>query len=141
MTTVLLVEDDPAAREGLELALRRLGYGVRCAVTGEAALDGLSGAAAVSLIRGVRAGMFEAETNRITQMLLKDDDLMVQKGLGWLLREAAKYNRQFAVPLLMKIRKKSPRLVLRTACETLPMKLRAEILGQTAKPLARAASK
>jgi two-component system, OmpR family, response regulator MtrA len=46
MTTVLLVEDDPAAREGLELALRRLGYGVRCAVTGEAALDGLSGAAA-----------------------------------------------------------------------------------------------
>lgn len=45
-TTVLLVEDDPAAREGLELALRRLGYGVRCAVTGEAALDGLSGAAA-----------------------------------------------------------------------------------------------
>ena len=46
MTTVLLVEDDPAAREGLELALRRLGYGVRCAVTGEAALDGLSGAPA-----------------------------------------------------------------------------------------------
>jgi DNA-binding response OmpR family regulator len=46
MTTVLLVEDDPAAREGLELALRRRGYGVRCAVTGEAALDGLSGAAA-----------------------------------------------------------------------------------------------
>ena len=44
--TVLLVEDDPAAREGLELALRRLGYGVRCVVTGEAALDGLSGAAA-----------------------------------------------------------------------------------------------
>jgi CheY-like chemotaxis protein len=27
MTTVLLVEDDPAARQGLELALRRLGYG------------------------------------------------------------------------------------------------------------------
>ena len=38
--------DDPAAREGLELALRRLGYRVRCAVTGEAALDGFSGAAA-----------------------------------------------------------------------------------------------
>ena len=41
MTTVLLVEDDPAARQGLELALRRLGYGVRAAATGEAALDGL----------------------------------------------------------------------------------------------------
>src|SRR5439155_26022760 len=37
MATVLLVEDDPAARQGLELALRRLGYGVRAAETGEAA--------------------------------------------------------------------------------------------------------
>jgi DNA-binding response OmpR family regulator len=41
MTTVLLVEDDPAARQGLDLALGRLGYGVRAAATGEAALDGL----------------------------------------------------------------------------------------------------
>ena len=41
MATVLLVEDDPAARQGLELALRRLGYGVRLAGTGEAALDGI----------------------------------------------------------------------------------------------------
>ena len=43
MTTVLLVEDDPAARQGLELALSRLGYGVRAAATGEAALDSLGG--------------------------------------------------------------------------------------------------
>jgi two-component system, OmpR family, response regulator MtrA len=41
MTTVLLVEDDPAARQGLELALSRLGYGVRAAATGEAALHDL----------------------------------------------------------------------------------------------------
>jgi DNA-binding response OmpR family regulator len=41
MTTVLLVEDDPAARQGLELALGRLGYGVRAAATGEAALHDL----------------------------------------------------------------------------------------------------
>jgi two-component system, OmpR family, response regulator MtrA len=40
MATVLLVEDDPAARQGLELALRRLGYEVRLAETGEAALGG-----------------------------------------------------------------------------------------------------
>jgi len=40
MATVLLVEDDPAARQGLALALRRLGYQVRLAGTGEAALDG-----------------------------------------------------------------------------------------------------
>jgi two-component system, OmpR family, response regulator MtrA len=41
MTTVLLVEDDPAARQGLELALRRLGYQVRPAGDGEAALEGI----------------------------------------------------------------------------------------------------
>ena len=42
MTEVLLVEDDPAARQGLELALRRLGYGVRPAGTGQAALDAVT---------------------------------------------------------------------------------------------------
>ena len=41
MAAVLLVEDDPAARQGLELALRRLGYEVLPAETGEAALDGM----------------------------------------------------------------------------------------------------
>jgi DNA-binding response OmpR family regulator len=45
MTTVLLVEDDPAARQGLELALLRLGYQVRPAGTGEAALNSISEAA------------------------------------------------------------------------------------------------
>lgn len=46
MATVLLVEDDPAARYGLELALRHLGYGVRAAETGEVALRDFRDAAA-----------------------------------------------------------------------------------------------
>jgi DNA-binding response OmpR family regulator len=46
MATVLLVEDDPAARQGLELALRRLGYGVLPAESGEAALRDVRGAGA-----------------------------------------------------------------------------------------------
>ena len=46
MATVLLVEDDPGARQGLELALRRLGYEVRSAETGEAALRDFRDAAA-----------------------------------------------------------------------------------------------
>ena len=41
MATVLLVEDDPGARQGLELALRRLGYHVRAVATGEVALDSI----------------------------------------------------------------------------------------------------
>ena len=98
-------------------------------------------AAAVSLIRGVRLKQFESETKQITALLLTDDDLMVQKGLGWLLRETAKYDPDFAVPLLMRIRKTAPRLVLRTGCETLPPASRAEILGQNPKTKSRATNR
>jgi 3-methyladenine DNA glycosylase AlkD len=87
-------------------------------------------AAAVSLIRGVRQKKFARETRFVTSALLADKDDMVQKGLGWLLREQAKYDRERAMPLLRSIRKKAPRLVLRTACETLPENLRVEILDQ-----------
>ena len=86
-------------------------------------------ASAVSLIRGVREKKFVRETKIVTAALLRDKDDMVQKGLGWLLREQAKYDRAHAVPLLRSIRAKAPRLVLRTACETLPENLRSEILG------------
>ena len=47
-------------------------------------------AAAVSLIHCTRQHKNFADIQRITEMLLGDDDDMVQKGLGWLLREAAK---------------------------------------------------
>ena len=85
-------------------------------------------AAAVALIRGVRQGLFAAETARVTSLLLDDEDVMVQKGLGWLLREAAKHQRAMAVHLLERIRFVAPRLVLRTACETLPAGERARLL-------------
>ena len=55
---------------------------------------------------------------------------MVQKGLGWLLRETAKADPKRTVPYLMKIRKKAPRLVLRTACETLPAATRRRVLRE-----------
>ena len=78
--------------------------------------------------------MFFPEVVRLSEMLLADDDDMVQKGLGWLLREAAKYNPKPAVPYLMKIRKRAPRLVLRTACETLPVAKQKQVLRQRTEP-------
>jgi len=86
-------------------------------------------AAAVALIRAIREQKCRAEVVKITSQLLGDIDDMVQKGLGWLLREAAKYDRERTLPLLMKIRTKAPRLVLRTACETLPVDLKKSILA------------
>ncbi|HVZ16474.1 MAG TPA: DNA alkylation repair protein [Terriglobales bacterium] len=85
-------------------------------------------AAAVALIRAIREQKCRPEVVKVTSMLLTDKDDMVQKGLGWLLREAAKYDREHTLPLLMKIRAKAPRMVLRTACETLPPNLKQQIL-------------
>ena len=86
-------------------------------------------AACVALIRGARVKMFFPQIVRLSNALLADQDDMVQKGLGWLLRETAKFDAKRTVPYLMKIRGRSPRLVLRTACETLPKTVRARILG------------
>ena len=49
-------------------------------------------AAAVSLIHSTRQHKNFEHIQRITEMLLPSDDDMVRKGLGWLLREAAKAN-------------------------------------------------
>jgi 3-methyladenine DNA glycosylase AlkD len=86
-------------------------------------------AACVALIRGSRAKMFFPEIIRLSDSLLADKEDMVQKGLGWLLRETAKFDSGRAIPYLMKIRDRAPRLVLRTACETLPNLSRARILS------------
>ncbi|HET8666659.1 MAG TPA: DNA alkylation repair protein [Terriglobales bacterium] len=88
-------------------------------------------AACVALLRGNRKQMFFDETARLTRMLLTDEDDIVLKGLGWLLRESAKYNREATVPFLLTIRDRAPRLVLRTACETLPPELKRDILFTT----------
>jgi len=91
-------------------------------------------AACVALIRGARAKMFFPEIKKLSDSLLTDEDDMVQKGLGWLLRETAKFDAKRTVPYLMKIRGRAPRLVLRTACETLPEAVRKRILtSQIAK--------
>ena len=87
-------------------------------------------AAAVSLIHSTRQHKNFGDIQRITELLLTSDDDMVQKGLGWLLREAAKANPDQTVKYLMTIRDRTPRLVLRTACETLPANTRQRVLGR-----------
>jgi 3-methyladenine DNA glycosylase AlkD len=86
-------------------------------------------AACVALIRGTRAKMFFPEIQKLSDSLLNDQDDMVKKGLGWLLRETAKFDAKRTVPYLMSIRGRAPRLVLRTACETLPADLKKMIMA------------
>jgi len=89
-------------------------------------------AACVALIRGTRRKMLFSEIKRLSDLLLSDQDDMVLKGLGWLLRETAKGDAKRTVPYLMSIRERAPRLVLRTACETLPASVRKKILAKPA---------
>jgi 3-methyladenine DNA glycosylase AlkD len=88
-------------------------------------------AACVALIRGARVKMFFPEITRLSDSLLADNDDMVQKGLGWLLRETAKFDAKRTIPYLMKIRASAPRLVLRTACETLTAGEKKKILARS----------
>jgi len=90
MATVLLVEDDPAARQGLELALRRLGYEVRLAETGEAALDGLGEATDVVVLDVMLPGVDGFEVCRrlrrgsdipVIMLTARGDDFDVVGGL------------------------------------------------------------
>jgi 3-methyladenine DNA glycosylase AlkD len=87
-------------------------------------------AACVALIRGARAKIFFPKIVKLSDSLLADEDDMVQKGLGWLLRETAKYDPRHTVPYLMRIRTHAPRLVLRTACETLPAADRKRVMSR-----------
>lgn len=86
-------------------------------------------AACVALIQGTRRRMFFPEITHLSDRLLSDNDDMVQKGLGWLLRETAKFDAKGTVPYLMSMRRRAPRLVLRTACETLPVSVRKQVLA------------
>src|SRR5215471_6927069 len=86
-------------------------------------------AAAVSLIHSTRQHKNFDHIRNVTELLLASRDDMVQKGLGWLLREAAKANPEQTVAYLLTIRDRTPRLVLRTACETLDSATRQRVLG------------
>ena len=79
-------------------------------------------AAAVALVKPVRKGMYFKQALQIAEELIQDKDEMVQKGVGWLLKEAGGKFPDETIKFLMKWRPKISRLVLRLACEKLPSK-------------------
>ena len=86
-------------------------------------------AAAVSLVPAARRGMYTQQTLRLSDRLLQDDDDMVQKAVGWLLKEAGQVRRQPVVSYLLRVRGRAPRLILRIACEKLPQRTRRRVLA------------
>ncbi len=81
-------------------------------------------AAAVTLILPARKGEFLDDVFEISDLLLEDEDDLVQKGYGWMLKEASKKHQQEVFEYVMKKKGGMPRTALRYAIEKMPADLR-----------------
>jgi 3-methyladenine DNA glycosylase AlkD len=81
-------------------------------------------AAAVSLVPIARKGGMLAEVFVIADRLMEDEDDMVRKGVGWLLKEASKEHPGEVRGYLLRWRARTSALVLRYASEKLPREKR-----------------
>ena len=88
----------------------------------------LKRAAAVSLIIPAKKGRFLTDILEITNQLLLDGNDMVQKGYGWLLKEASRRHQQEIFEYVVKNRKRMPRTALRYAVELMPKTLKYEAM-------------
>jgi len=81
-------------------------------------------AAAVTLILPARHGKFLPDIFEIADSLLSDKDDLVQKGYGWMLKEAGKAHQQEVFDYVMRHKKIMPRTALRYAIEKMPADLK-----------------
>ncbi|MBU2634037.1 MAG: DNA alkylation repair protein [Nanoarchaeota archaeon] len=92
-------------------------------------------AAAVSLIKPAKRGLFLKDVFKISNLMLQDRDDMVQKGVGWLLKETTNSkNRNKVVGFIEKNKFKMPRTMLRYSIEKLDEKTRKHILKSSRSP-------
>lgn len=85
-------------------------------------------ASAVTLILPARKGKFLEDIFEISDILLKDKDDLVQKGYGWMLKEASKSHQEEVYDYIMKRKGNMPRTALRYAIEKMPENLRKKAM-------------
>ena len=88
----------------------------------------LKRASAVSLIVPAKKGLFLSDALEICDMLLLDEDDMVQKGYGWLLKEESRKHQKEVFDYVVANRKVMPRTALRYAIELMPKELKTEAM-------------
>jgi len=86
-------------------------------------------AAAVSLIPSARHERFLKESFIVCDNLLIDEDDLVQKGYGWLLKEASKADEKKVISYLEKHYKQMPRTAFRYALEKINEKDKKRLMG------------
>mgnify|MGYP003766237215 CR=1 FL=1 len=85
-------------------------------------------AAAVSLIIPARKGLFLETIFDIADRLLLDEDDLVQKGYGWMLKSASEAHQEEVFQYVMKHKALMPRTALRYAIEKMPPELKAKAM-------------
>lgn len=85
-------------------------------------------AAAVTLIIPARKGMFLKDMFEIADILLLDEDDLVQKGYGWMLKAASESYQKEVFDFVMSRKSLMPRTALRYAIEKMPQELKAEAM-------------
>jgi 3-methyladenine DNA glycosylase AlkD len=85
-------------------------------------------ASAVSLILPARHGEFLVDVFEIADILLLDNDDLVQKGYGWMLKEASKVHTKEVFGYVMKHKEVMPRTALRYAIEKMPQEMRGKAM-------------
>ncbi len=85
-------------------------------------------AAAVSLVVSARRGKYLDESLSVADRLMPDEEDMVQKGVGWLLKEQGAHHPVKVADYLERWAGRTSRLVLRYASEKLPAERRREVL-------------
>lgn len=85
-------------------------------------------AAAVSLIVPARRGKFLNDIFEIADILLMDEDDMVQKGYGWMLKVAGQPHQKKVFEYVMKKKSVMPRTALRYAIEKMDQALKLKAM-------------
>ncbi len=88
----------------------------------------LKRASAVSFIVPAKRGLFLSDAFEICNTLLLDEDDLVQKGYGWLLKEESRKHQKEVFDYIVANRKVMPRTALRYAIELMPKKLKIEAM-------------
>jgi len=88
-------------------------------------------AAAVTLIIPAREGRFLQNIFQIADILLADQDDLVQKGYGWMLKAASQAHQTEVFEYVMRNKKAMPRTALRYAIEKMPEDLKKRAMEKT----------
>lgn len=84
--------------------------------------------AAVSLVVPAKKGLYLTDILEIAILLMEDEDDLVQKGNGWMLKEASRLHEEEVFEFIIRHKDIMPRTTLRYAIEKMPLHLKTEAM-------------